>query len=167
MDATTIEALQTAVIARLQAKIPEAQVDLFPDEPDNYSFVAPVWALLVRYHGSVYGHPQAADIIVHARRLSVEVITIARQLNGAEGVTALLERVGLALRGFQPPGFTKLAQARDEFLEQGGGQWRYAADFTTSTLAMEDAADADGPLATRIIFEDTNGVERVRVPRPG
>ncbi len=134
----TSEALEQAVIARLQARMPELEVEAFPDDPDEYRLNHPLGALLVRYHGSKFGPLLDTDLVVQDRSMAVEVTLVFRSLNGKEGIYAYLEAVRLALAGFKPPAFAKLKPIGEEFLAQGGGEWRYAIDFATTTTVIEE-----------------------------
>ncbi|KAF0205498.1 MAG: hypothetical protein FD173_941 [Gallionellaceae bacterium] len=134
----TSEALEAAVIARLQARMPEVETEAFPDDPEEYRLNHPTGALLVRYHGGKYSPPKSAHLMVQERSLAVEITLVFRSLNGKEGVKAYLEAVRLALAGFKPPAFDKLKPIGEEFISQGGGEWRYAIDFVTGTTVVEE-----------------------------
>jgi hypothetical protein len=149
---TTVEALEEAVRTCLEQAIPDLTVEAYPDDSDNYVFSAPVGAALVRYHGSKYGPSLDTAAVIQERHMAVEITVICRSLNGQYGVTAYLEQVRRALTGHQPPGFDKLRPIKDEFLQEGGGQWRYAIDFATSTLSVEDCEPESGPPAGTINF---------------
>jgi hypothetical protein len=140
----TSTALEQAVIARLQARIPELAVDAFPDNPEKYRLNHPIGALLVRYNGSKYGAVMDVDAVLQDRVMAVEVTLVFRSLNGKDGVYAYLEAVRRALTGYRIPAFSKLKPAQDEFVSQGGGEWRYAIDFVTKTAVIEE----DTPEAT-------------------
>ena len=163
----TSEALERAVIARLQALLPDVEVEAFPDDPDEYRLNHPLGALLVRYHGSKYGPLMDTDLVVQERVMAVEVTLVFRSLNGKEGIYTYLEAVRLALAGYQPPAFTKLKPLGDEFLDRDKGEWRYAIDFATTTMVIEEDEPEGAPLATRITFigEGSND-PKVQVPRP-
>lgn len=144
MAENTSTALEFAVIARLQVRIPELAVDAFPDNPEKYRLNHPIGALLVRYNGSKYGGVSDTDAVLQERTMVVEVTLVFRSLNGKDGVYAYLEAVRRALAGYRIPAFSKLKPVRDEFVSQGGGEWRYAIDFVTKTAVIEE----DTPKAT-------------------
>ena len=85
--------------------------------------------------------------------MAVEVTLVFRSLNGKEGIYTYLEAVRLALAGFKPPAFAKLKPIGEEFLSQGGGEWRYAIDFATTTTVIEEGEPDLDPLSTRISFK--------------
>jgi len=149
----TSEALEEAVIDRLKARFPDLEVEAFPDDPDEYRLNHPLGALLVRYHGSKFGPLLDTDLVVQDRVMAVEVTLVFRSLNGKEGIYAYLEAVRLALAGFKPPAFAKLKPIGEEFLSQGGGEWRYAIDFATTTTVIEEGEPDLDPLSTRISFK--------------
>ena len=149
----TSEALEEAVIARLKARFHELEVEAFPDDPDEYRLNHPLGALLVRYHGSKFGPLLDTDLVVQDRAMAVEVTLVFRSLNGKEGIYTYLEAVRLALAGFKPPAFAKLKPIGEEFLSQGGGEWRYAIDFATTTTVIEEGEPDLDPLSTRISFK--------------
>jgi len=149
----TSEALEGAVIARLKARFPELEVEAFPDDPDEYRLNHPLGALLVRYHGSKFGPLLDTDLVVQDRVMAVEVTLVFRSLNGKEGIYAYLETVRLALAGWRAPAFAKLKPIGEEFLSQGGGEWRYAIDFATTTTVIEEGEPDLDPLSTRISFK--------------
>lgn len=135
----TCEALEQAVIQRLKDRLgDELEVESFPDDPDDYRLNHPLGALLVRYHGSKYGPDLDTDMVVQDRLMAVEVTLVLRSLNGKEGCYEYLERVRLALAGFKPPAFKKLRPLSEEFMSRDKGEWRYAIDFSTSTLVIEE-----------------------------
>ena len=162
----TSEALEQAVIARLQDRMPELEVEAFPDDPEAYRLNHPLGALLVRYHGSKFGPLLDAGLMVQERSMALEVTLVFRSLNGKEGVYAYLEAVRLALAGFKPPAFAKLKPLGEEFLAQDGGEWRYAIDFATTTTVIEEGEPEVAPLVTKITFKG-DGYDDVQVPRPG
>jgi hypothetical protein len=141
ITSNTSDALEAAFIARLQGRLPELEVEAFPDDPDEYRLNHPIGALLVRYHGSKYGMPEHTNFMVQERVMAVEVTLVFRCLNGKDGIYAYLESVRRALAGYQPAGFTKIKPVGEEFLAQGGGEWRYAVDFSTTTIVVEESED--------------------------
>ena len=150
--ANTSEALVQAVIGRLQARVPDLVTEDFPDDPDEYRLNHPTGALLVRYHGSKYGPLIDSGLVAQERALAVEVTLVCRSLNGEVGVCGYLESVRRALAGYQPEAFSKLRPLGDEFISQGGGEWRYAIDFATTTMAIEEGEPETAVLARKITF---------------
>ncbi len=149
----TSEALEEAVISRLRGRFPELEVEAFPDDPDEYRLNHPLGALLVRYHGSKFGPLLDTNVVVQERAMALEVTLVFRSLNGKEGIYNYLEAVRLALAGFAPPAFAKLKPIGEEFLSQGGGEWRYAIDFATSTTVIEEGDPDTDPHSTQISFK--------------
>lgn len=139
----TIADLEQAVIERLQDRFRELEVEHFPDDPDEFRLNGPVGALLVRYHGGKYSPSMDTDAIVQERAMAFEVQLVFRGLKGDDGAMVYLEAVRRALAGFQPPAFEKIVPAGEEFVSQAGGLWRYAIDFRTSTMAIEEDAPAE------------------------
>jgi len=152
----TGDALELAVTERLTASFGHLAVDLYPDDPEGYRLDHPIGALLVRYAGSKYGPLLDTDIVAQERRAGVEVTLVMRSLHGKEGITETLEAVRLALTGFAPAGFGKLQPIHDEFIDQAGGEWRYAIDFVASTTVIEEGEPETASLSTRIEFLGVN-----------
>jgi hypothetical protein len=162
----TSEALEQAVLDRLTVCFPGLVVEPFPDDPDSYRLNHPVGALLLRYHGSKYGPLLDTGLVVQERAVALEVTLVFRCLNGKDGVYAHLEAVRQALAGFKPPAFAKLKPIGEEFLSQGGGEWRYAIDFATTTTVVEVETPEDFPVVTKMTF--TGGShDDFHVPRAG
>jgi hypothetical protein len=161
----TIEALEAAIVARLGAVLTDVEVMPYPANPANYQFLHPVGAILVRYHGSDYGALMDTDAVVQERRMAIEITLLFRALNGQDGLYAYLERARRVLTGFKPAGFGKVYPLRDAFLEEHGGEWRYAVDFCAPTLAIEDGCEDDGsPLKHVTTLDGYERVETIQQP---
>jgi hypothetical protein len=150
---TTALDLIEAVLARLEAKLPDCAREYFPDKPTEYRLNHPKAALLVQYLRSGYGEPEDCEAVIQERKPQVGVAIIARQLRGRDGAVAILERVIRALLGYQPPGWTRFHIADDRFVRQEAGLWTYLVAISTETLLVEDEEYDDGPLLQRATVE--------------
>lgn len=156
----TSSALLAAVCDRLRAKVPALGVEEFPDDPENYQLKHQVGAYLVRYVGAKYSAGEV-DSSVQLRRLLVDVVVIARKLNGPSGTTVWIEAARLALAGFEPAGFDRLVPTQERFEGRGQNQWVYAIQFAAPTLAVELSDDESGAEINALIFANERDTTEV------
>lgn len=151
--ATTLQIID-AVVARLEAKLPQLAVEYFPDNPAEYRLNHPKGALLVSYPGSQFGTTVDVTYIAQPRTVKLSVTVILRQLNGKGGAIDAVDAVRLALVGFRPPDCRKVLVESDQFLDETAGIWKYAVDVSTSTMQVEDAdVNTETPL-TLVTYEE-------------
>ncbi len=56
-----------AVLARLREKLPQLQVEYFPEKPAEYRLNHPVGALLLSYAGSRFDRPDDTGAVIQSR----------------------------------------------------------------------------------------------------
>lgn len=155
--ATTLDIIGW-VESYLSAQLPDLSVEYFPDSPADYRLNHPVGALLISYTGSKFDTTVDTEFVVQTRRLTVTVTAVVRQLNGKDGAVGVLDRLRTALIGKRPPDCSKLSIGEERFLSENAGLWQYAADFTMTTVVVEDNETDQLPLLTRVDYmEDNDG----------
>lgn len=151
MTMTRTQLLLSGVLIRLQAAFtptgetrPRFAIELFPDEPAKYRLLHPTGAILVRQLASEY-EPPAASGQRHGsitgqrprpqeRTVVLRLTLMFRQLNGRDGVTALLDEVKDALWGFAPDGARGAVWfVADGFVGDEDGIWEHALDIAVAT----------------------------------
>ena len=93
-----------AVLARLREKLPQLQVEYFPEKPAEYRLNHPVGALLLSYAGSRFDRPDDTGAVIQSQTIQLCVTVVFRQLNGKKGAINVLDAVRRILGGHTPPG---------------------------------------------------------------
>lgn len=147
MSRTRTQAVLDAVLATLTAAFtpagetkPKYAIELYPDDPDRYRLMHPHGALLVRQLASSYEEPQRSgnrhasltsrQQLPQQRTVVIRVTTMFRQLNGADGVTAVVDQATDALAGAvlgDAAGGAWLVA--DGFEGVDGGVWEHGLDI--------------------------------------
>ncbi|WP_263063036.1 Gp37 family protein [Dickeya dadantii] len=144
-----------AVIARLKEKLPQLQIEYFPEKPADFRLNHPVGAVLVSYAGSRFGKPEDIGAMLQAQTVTFNATVVFRQLNGRQGAVAVLDVLRRVLCGYKPPGCNrKIWLVRDVFIGNVAGLWQYALDFATESVQLEDTELPDGPLLAGIETEE-------------
>lgn len=123
---------------------PRFSIELFPDDPAKYRLVHPSGAILVRQLASEYESPAASGQRhgsltgqrprPQERTVVLRLTLMFKQLNGRDGVTALLDQVKDALWGFQPEGARgAIWFVADGFVGDEDGIWEHALDIAVAT----------------------------------
>ncbi len=92
-----------AVLARLREKLPQLQVEYFPEKPAEYRLNHPVGALLLSYAGSRFDRPDDTGAVIQSQTIQLCVTVVFRQLNGKKGAINVLDAVRRILGGHTPP----------------------------------------------------------------
>ena len=92
-----------AVLAQLREKLPQLQVEYFPEKPAEYRLNHPVGALLVSYAGSRFDKPNDIGAVLQTQTIQLCVTVVFRQLNGKRGAIDVLDAVRRILGGYTPP----------------------------------------------------------------
>ena len=66
------------------AKLPQLQVEYFPEKPAEYRLNHPVGALLLSYAGSRFDKPNDIGAVIQPQTIQLCVTVVFRQLNGKE-----------------------------------------------------------------------------------
>ncbi|MCV9878845.1 Gp37 family protein [Brenneria izbisi] len=145
-----------AVIAHLTEKLPNLQIEHFPENPADFQLNHPVGAVLVNYPGSRFGKPEAIGPLTQPHVITLNATVVLRQLNGPQGAVATLDEVRRTLCGYQPPNCRrKIWLMREMFLGKAGELWQYTLDFATESVSIEDANLPDGPLLTVANYKES------------
>ena len=143
-----------AVLARLRERIPQLQVEYFPEKPSEYRLNHPRGALLLSYVGSQFGDSVDSQYVAQEQRVRISVTLVMRQLNGKGGALDALDVVRAALVGFRPPDCQALHMVRESFVGEQKGLWHYALDLHARTLLVEQADGEPPVLLTQVDYED-------------
>jgi hypothetical protein len=162
---STMEDVVAAIKARLVAAFPAIEVEDFPDEPDQYVFVARDQKLLVAYERSTFGtDPESIAPLSLPRTPEFSVTVLVRSLRGPTGATQTIDDVIRALFGWRPTkddgsslGVGPLMPTKDELLGQDQGTWRFVISFTASTVAVEDRAALTGAPLSQVTWTPKEG----------
>ncbi|EHL6280429.1 TPA: Gp37 family protein [Escherichia coli] len=145
-----------AVLARLREKLPQLQVEYFPEKPAEYRLNHPVGALLLSYAGSRFDRPDDTGAVIQSQTIQLCVTVVFRQLNGKKGAINVLDAVRRILGGHTPPGCRRrIWLTREVFLGEVRGLWQYALDFATESVFIEDSDLPSGPLLTEVNYEES------------
>ena len=132
-----ITAVQTDLVARLNAQIPTVPTRDFPDDPQNTKMLLPTAEHLLRYLGSSAAPPEPNRIgsLEQLDAHEYEVTIRSRNLRPKDGHKAsypLMPLVRAALVGFTPtaasvpvPDASRIYFVRQGFVQEYEGIWEY------------------------------------------
>ena len=144
-----------AVLTRLREKLPQLQVEYFPEKPAEYRLNHPKGALLVSYAGSRFDKPNDIGAVIQPQTIQLCVTVVFRQLNGKQGAVDVLDVVRRILGGYTPPNCRRrIWLTREVFIGEAKGLWQYALDFATESVFIEDSDLPSGPLLTEVNYEE-------------
>lgn len=161
-----IERLCDSVVERLRERMPEYEVDHFPDAPGRYSWAGASQTLLVGYEGSQYGAVESMHPMSASRTVTLSVTLVTRSLRGSLGAMSALEDVRRALFGWRPTlpdevtqeptplGFGPLSPTREGFIDEDEGIWRFALSLSTVGIAVAETKPLDGPPLQGVTFRN-------------
>lgn len=145
-----------AVLARLRERIPQLQVEYFPEKPSEYRLNHPRGALLLSYVGSQFGDSVDSQYVAQEQRFRITVTLVMPQLNGKGGALDALDVARAALVGFRPPDCQALHMLRESFVGELKGLWHYALDLHARTMLVEQD-DGEAPvLLTQVDYDEDN-----------
>lgn len=143
--AATVPILQ-AVTEWLQKQLPDAEVRLFPDNPAQYRFIHPKGAVLVGYQGSRFGSIEQLGGISQQRVMTLHLTVFGRGLHNDGAALDLLDRLRLAVAGYQPPACLPCHLMSEQFLSEDGGAWQYQLLVQTETHQVQQCREEQKPL---------------------
>lgn len=143
-----------AVLDELRRRIPQLQVEYFPEQPDDYRLNHAVGALLVSYVGSRFQGSIDSWHVAQPQQFRLTVTVVMRQLNGKGGALDALDALRASLVGFSPPDCQSLVAVQESFLGQVKGLWQYALDLQADCMLVEVGEDESAPLLTEVSYED-------------
>lgn len=155
--AATVPILR-AVCERLQEHLPDAEVKLFPDNPQTYRFIHPKGAVLVGYQGSRFGKPQALlGPVAQERVMTLHLTVFGRGVHNDAGSLALLDRLRLAVTGYAPPHCNPIHLVSEAFQAENDGVWQYSLEVQTETQEVQQCEPDNRPLFTAARYRREGG----------
>lgn len=134
-----ITELVSEIVKRLKGEFPEYETESFPDSPENYNFLHPMAALLVRYDSARYEERSSMNGPFMQKVTLVFDVTIAcRSLAGNGGAYALLDGVKSALFGFKPDVGEPFTLRADGFRAREKEVWYYGITVETKVLGIKE-----------------------------
>lgn len=127
----------TTVRDYLAAELPAYTVELFPDDPAGYRFMAPLGAVLVGYQGSKFARLDSLGLIGQQRDVTLALTVFGRGLNHDGAALDLLDALRLAITGYRPPDCEPCHLISEQFLAEEGGAWQYQLIAQTETQQVE------------------------------
>ena len=149
--AATMPILQ-AVTEWLQEQLPDAEVRLFPDNPATYRFIHPKGAVLVGYQGSRFGSIEQLGGISQQRVMTLHLTVFGRGLHNDGAALDLLDRLRLAVAGYQPPACLPCHLMSEQFLSEDGGAWQYQLLVQTETHQVQQCREEQKPFQLIAVF---------------
>lgn len=131
-----LDQIKAAMLARLRDRLPDLEVDVFPDDPSKYRLRHRKGAALVAFEGSRYGRSEDLGDLVQDREIRWQISVIARSLRDDGDAVRLVERVGRALQGWRAPHCRPTQLLSEQFVGQAEGEWTYAVRVATPTTAV-------------------------------
>ena len=139
-----------AVRDYLAAELPAYTVELFPDDPAGYRFMAPLGAVLVGYQGSKFARPDGLGLIGQQRDVTLALTVFGRGLNHDGAALDLLDALRLAITGYRPPDCLPCHLISEQFLAEDGGAWQYQLLVQTETQQIEQYTPPAAPKLTSV-----------------
>lgn len=153
-----------ALLAHLQAALPEYAVERYPDHPKSYRFIHPLGAVLVGYQGSRFARPDATDLVVQQRDLTLHLTLFGRGLHGDGAALDLLDRVRRAVTGFVPPDCTPCHLIAESFVDENAGAWQYSLTIQTETQQVQAIQAEHLPRFTRLYTRESSDPHHPDLP---
>ena len=129
--------IEEALLSKLQEELSELSVEAFPDKPDDYDFIHPVGAVLVKYDSSSFSDDYCLAYTAQYRTLTFMVVSLTRNLRTHCGCYDVLERIRNAILGLKLPGLEQVKQVDEQFSDETDGIWTYIQTFNIKTLALQ------------------------------
>lgn len=137
----------------LQKALPDAEVKLFPDRPDQYRFIHPKGAVLVGYQGSSFGRPHDTGAIVQERMMTLHLTVFGRGVHNDAGALELLDRLRLAVTGYKPLHCNPIHLLSESFVNEEGGIWQYELRAATETQQVQQCPPDTRPKVSDIYLK--------------
>lgn len=133
-----IETTENAVLDRLKDRVPQLQIEAFPDDPANYQLLHPLGALLVRFFGEGFSDPKPTGPVIQAEKMEFEVVIVARHLRTHQGIYAYIGLVKAALTGKFDLALPRAYLTRVRFVSVNSGVWQYSVTFAFNSIHEEE-----------------------------
>lgn len=128
---------------RILEKTTRFEVELFPDEPDEYRLNAEDGAILIQYLGSNFDKTEAASLIQQRRTLDLAITILARSQHNELGALNVLDQVRSAVMGFKPDQCSACYFVKEEWLGSESGIWQYQLIVRTYTHEVQHEEPQD------------------------
>ena len=137
---------------RLNARFPDWDVQLMPENIENYFLAHPNGGILISYAGSTFGEPRSTAEITQTRKMHIVFTVLSRDLYNDFGALQLLDDLRLEVTGFEPPNCGKSWLVEEQFEEQQSGVWIYQLVLATQTMQIQQVqAVGSQPRLTTLI----------------
>lgn len=121
--------------ARIYDTVPHYEVELFPDDPDNYRLNAQDGAILIQYLGSQYGQSESTSLVQQRRNIHLALTVLSRSQHNEYGSLETLDLVRDAVMGYTPEECAPCFLIKEEWLGSDAGIWQY--QLIVATYAHE------------------------------
>ncbi len=138
-----IQAIETALLERLAAKITGLEVGLYPEKPEEFELVHPTGAVLVRFEAADYTKPLPTDIVTQDVTMEFLLVVVTRSLNGEGGAKEVIGDLLDVLRGYQIPGCSKIYPTKITLISENEGIWQHGVQIALVTRELEKAGTRD------------------------
>ncbi len=145
-----IAELETALVERLAARLPELAAEAFPKSWKEYRLLHQRGAVLVMYRSSRYGQIEDVGAVVQERTAEFALVLLARNLRDHRDLSGYLEGIRRAVQGFKVPGCRAFRMVDDRFEDEVDGLWTHAVLVDTVLPAVEDNDEEELPPLTRV-----------------
>ncbi|MCV4272297.1 Gp37 family protein [Pseudomonas capsici] len=154
---TQTEQLMASIVDRLATGFgKELMVELFPESPGGYRMNHPRGAVLVAFGKSTFDESEALDSMFQARKITLRLTLVFRQLNGKDGAISYLDRIRAMLTGWKAPHCDIACRpVAETFIGQSQGLWQYGLDISTRSIQMQIMEPENGPRLTQLRFEES------------
>ncbi|ELW8656141.1 hypothetical protein SIL91_004744 [Salmonella enterica] len=144
-----------ATVARLQAKLPALDSELYPDDPENYRLNHDTGALLVSYSNADFGSNSAIDCVMQEQPVRVVITLVFRELHTATGAIQALDETRRALTGFRPEGcHAPYVLVSEKCLGFASGVWMFALVVQARTMFVQDDPPEPEGIPTSLYEEE-------------
>jgi len=124
---TMVDTIETAIIEKLKADIPDLPVSGFPDSPSGFKALPFTHGLiLVAYRSSNFSTPTNRDKIIQERDLEFSITLQIRDLRSHNGAYSYLKAINTSLSGFSPmEDLRVMYQSEEVFLNFTSNIWTW------------------------------------------
>lgn len=136
---------ENAIVARLKEKLPNVNVEAFPEKYDQYTFLQSKSSVLVHYLGATASESKSDNLINQELTVHWGVTILSRGLRTADAVTgsagayAILDDARSALVGYRINGCSKMEMESEMFTDKvPSGVWGYQLTVKHNTNYIEE-----------------------------
>lgn len=132
-----INDFEKAIIDKLKDNITDVAIEAYPDNPDTYKLIHPKGAILVHYSGSKFMPSLYDEVIIQQRKLTYDIIILAKSLRGNGSIYETMDKVRETLTGFKYQDAIKMYPIDEEYIHQENGLWQYGMRFESRVKHIE------------------------------